>query len=68
MLELPCFPAAQVCWNRPVLPPPMTLPGDPRLFLADLGRCSLIFQIWPLSEWISAAMSWRFRAILSRVD
>ncbi|GKV32482.1 hypothetical protein SLEP1_g41083 [Rubroshorea leprosula] len=27
MLEWLGFPAAQACWSRPVLPPPMTLSG-----------------------------------------
>ncbi|GKV20198.1 hypothetical protein SLEP1_g30356 [Rubroshorea leprosula] len=26
-------------------------------FLVDIGRCSLLFQFWPPSDWISAAAS-----------
>ncbi|GKU95116.1 hypothetical protein SLEP1_g8516 [Rubroshorea leprosula] len=41
---------------------------DPWLYLVDLERCSLIFQIWSLPDWLSTATSWRSHTILSGVD
>ncbi|GKV49751.1 hypothetical protein SLEP1_g56485 [Rubroshorea leprosula] len=42
MLEPPGFSAAQACWSRPVLPPPMTLLGlSAFVSLFDLATAGL---------------------------
>ncbi|GKU89218.1 hypothetical protein SLEP1_g3384 [Rubroshorea leprosula] len=71
MLEQLGSPAAQACWNRLVLLPPITVRGLSLVFTIPttldsfLCRGSLVVQIWPPSVWIPAAVSWRFGAILS---